>query len=121
MKAYKTQQAAFGLPKGTIFVHVPYNSEQPDLGNIGCGALVLAWNNGDCQAGWAGGAFCLPGQLADDNAFFREAPDKGNYTWEARTRHTCQPKSNVGWWCDVCGVTNNPTAIVCGRCAEETK
>jgi len=41
-----------------------------DCGNPGCGALVLAWINGSCQANWAGESFWLHGQLARDREWF---------------------------------------------------
>ena len=69
MKAYKLTKPLLDLKKGTVFLHVDWNSEVPEWGNIGTGAMVLAWSDGDCQCNWAGGAFVLPGQYAKSEYF----------------------------------------------------
>lgn len=61
-----------GLKAGAIFEHREWSKDAPDVGNIGCGAMVLAWINGFCQQDWAGGSFALPGQLAKDREWFKE-------------------------------------------------
>lgn len=60
-----------GLKAGAIFVHMKYSNARPDVGNVGCGALVLAWSpEGNCQQNWCGGAFILPGQMFNEEEWF---------------------------------------------------
>lgn len=70
--SFRLKREAFGLPAGTIFEHRHYDRDLPHCGNIGHGALVLSWGeNGNTQdPGWCGGAFWLPGQLAEDGDWF---------------------------------------------------
>lgn len=58
------------LPAGVIFTHIEYSNKRENVGNIGCGALVLAWKNGSCQGGWCGGTYIFPGQLAKNKDWF---------------------------------------------------
>ena len=72
---YKLKKSMPGLPKGTIFEHRDYDRKYPDRGNYGCGVMILIWLNGNCQHGWAGETFILPGQLADDKKWFEPIID----------------------------------------------
>ena len=69
-RKYRLKREMPGLPAGVIFEHRDYDWKLQDCGNPGCGALVLAWINGNCQANWAGESFWLPGQVAQDREWF---------------------------------------------------
>ena len=69
-RKYKLKISIPGLPAGVIFEHRDYDWGNKDCGNIANGAMVLAWINGGCQAGWCGGAYWLPGQLRNDRNWF---------------------------------------------------
>lgn len=89
---YKLKKNMPGLPAGVIFEHRSFDKDHPDRGNIGCGAMVLAWVDGNCQpnknthpqwvmdqySGWCGESFTLPGQLARDTEWF-ESIDPAEY------------------------------------------
>ena len=57
-----------GLPDGVVFVHDHQNLS--GNGNPGCGCMILAWDDGNCQGGWCGETYFLPGQLAEDVTWF---------------------------------------------------
>jgi enamine deaminase RidA (YjgF/YER057c/UK114 family) len=70
-KRYRLKREMPELPAGVIFEHRDYDPKFPDRGNRGCGCMILAWGpNGNCQAGWCGETFIMPGQLADDRDWF---------------------------------------------------
>lgn len=79
LRAFKTTFAMPDHPVGTVFVHDPNDFEK---GNIGNGALRLAWIDGNCQNDWCGGAIGFPGQYARKHylEWFREIPNDGRYT-----------------------------------------
>lgn len=72
MKQYKLLKNLPQLKAGAVFNHVKYDKSRPDIGSVGCGALVLAWINGNCQQGWCGETYIFPGQLAEDDSWFKE-------------------------------------------------
>lgn len=58
------------LPKGCIWAHIQYSDLLPTIGNKGYGALVYCWTEkGDCQNGWCGGTFIIPGQYVESEHF----------------------------------------------------
>lgn len=77
---YKLNVPLLDLPEGTVFCHIEHSKFYPDLGNIGCGALLLCWELGSCQSDWSGGAFALPGQYADSKFFERISNSNKRYT-----------------------------------------
>lgn len=72
---YVLQKDLPNLKAGSIFEHREYDSKHPDRGNIGCGALVLGWVNGNCQNGWCGDTYVFPGQLAENTEWFVQMTD----------------------------------------------
>lgn len=67
---YRLKKDLPNLPAGVIFEHRQYDKAHPDWGNHGCGAMILAWINGNCQAGWCGETYIMPGQLAENKEWF---------------------------------------------------
>lgn len=66
-----------GLTKGAIFV---YDKTDHEKGNIGYGTLRLAWDRNNCQQNWCGNAIGLPGQLVDNNEWFKQIHNDGRWT-----------------------------------------
>ena len=67
------------LPKGVIFV---VNNEKFPIG------AYLAWDNGNCQANWCGGAFRLPYRVLE-SGWFEEIVNDGRYFYKlTRTTRT---------------------------------
>ena len=58
------------LKKGVIFEHRDYDHKHPDRGSVGCGVMILAWINGNCQEGWCGETYVFPGQLSTNREWF---------------------------------------------------
>lgn len=74
---YYNVESFLDLPKNCIWAHIKYSPMFPDIGNPAHGALVYCWTeNGDCQNGWCGGTFIIPGQYANSN-YFRLSNIKG--------------------------------------------
>jgi|SRR5690625_715472 len=70
MDRYILQQEAFGLPKGTIFVH---DKEDNIVGSIAAGCLKLAWDNGNCQEkAPCGGTYILHASAKDNPNWFKK-------------------------------------------------
>ncbi len=67
---YKLKKDLPNLNKGVYFCHIKYDNIREEVGNIGSGALVLAWVNGNCQDGWCGQTYIFPGQLAENKEWF---------------------------------------------------
>ena len=67
---YKLKKNLPDLSAGVIFEHRSYDKEHPDRGNIGNGAMVLGWVNGNCQDRWCGDTYVMPGQLAENREWF---------------------------------------------------
>lgn len=64
-----------GFEAGTIFQHRDHDRDR-DLGSPMSGYLTNIWIEGNCQEsrkhiGWCGETFILPGQLKDDDEWFR--------------------------------------------------
>lgn len=98
---YKLKKNMPGLPVGVIFEHRKYDKNHPDRGNVGCGCMILAWVDGNCQPNkhthpflegtnyhsWCGETFVLPGQLAKDEEWFEsiepvEVIQVGNHSYK---------------------------------------
>ncbi len=79
LRAFKTTFPMPDHPAWTIFVLDPNDSKK---GNLGHGALRLAWIDGNCQNNWCGGAVAFPGQYARPGyeKWFQEIPNDGRYT-----------------------------------------
>lgn len=67
---YRLKKDLPQLKAGVIFEHREYDNSYPDRGNPGCGVMILGWLNGNCQGGWCGETYILPGQLAKSREWF---------------------------------------------------
>ena len=76
MKAYRLLRDMPQLDAGAVFVH---DKKDRVNGSIALGCLKLAWDNGNCQSGWCGVTYILPGQLADDREWFVKIKNKKRY------------------------------------------
>lgn len=71
MRAFKLLREMPDLGEGAVFVYDQHN--ESGLGSPALGCLILAWDNGNCQQNrWCGGTFILPGQLHQDQRWFKE-------------------------------------------------
>ena len=70
MRAFELIRDMPMLERGAIFVFDEKNLSK--LGSPGSGCLILAWDSGNCQKGWCGATFVLPGQCAKDPTWFVE-------------------------------------------------
>lgn len=93
MKAYRLKKKLPELPRDCVFV---FDNCKTGLGGSITGVLILAWDNGNCQGGWCGGAYILPGQIRHNPKYFDEIinppssldPTKFRYHVTLST-HTC--------------------------------
>lgn len=67
---YKLIKDLPGLKSGVVFEHRSYDCNFPDRGNPACGVMILGWLDGDCQGGWCGETYIMPGQLSKDSSWF---------------------------------------------------